>query len=319
MNHTGIQFYDLHTREDHFATEILAGLRRQPRSIPPKYFYDERGSKLFDAITRTTEYYPTRTEVLILQQYAGEIAKRLGTGSLLIEPGGGSCSKVRILLEDLQPCVYVPMDISRDHLRLAAEKMSVDYPWLEVHAACADFTRTVALPDEMPAGRRVAFFPGSSIGNFHPIGAQRFLANIAQLVGSDGSLLIGVDLKKDKKVLEAAYNDSQGMTAAFNLNLLEHVNRVLGANFNLSNWRHLAFYNEKHGRIEMHLQSKKIQTVTIEAESFEFDRDETIHTENSYKYSIEEFASLARRSGFVVDCVWTDAEQLFSVHLLKVQ
>jgi dimethylhistidine N-methyltransferase len=244
----------------------------------------------------------------------------VGTGSLLVEPGGGSCSKVRILLEGLRPCAYVPMDISREHLRAAAEQVAAEFPWLEVHASCTDFTRAMTLPETTPEpeGPRVAFFPGSSIGNFDPEGAVGFLAAVAELVGPGGFLLIGADRKKDKAILDAAYDDAAGVTAAFNLNLLERMNRELGADFDLSAWRHRAFYDEAQGRIEMHLVSVRAQTVRVAGETFEFAAGETIHTENSYKYGIEEFQALAARAGFDPEAVWTDARGLFAVHLLRV-
>ena len=315
-----IQFHDLHPTPADFAAEVLAGLRRQPRYIPPKFFYDARGSQLFDAITATPEYYLTRAEVEVLTANAAEIARRVGTGSLLVEPGGGSCAKVRILLEGLRPCAYVPMDISREHLRAAAEQVAAEFPWLEVHASCADFTRAMTLPDSAPepAGPRVAFFPGSSIGNFDPEGAVGFLAAVAALVGRGGFLLIGADRKKHRTVLDAAYDDAAGVTAAFNLNLLVRINRELGADFDPNAWRHRAFYDEAQGRIEMHLVSQRAQTVRVAGEAFTFAAGETIHTENSYKYSDAEFQALASRAGFRPEAVWTDSRGLFSVHLLRV-
>ena len=317
MSAQNIQFHDLHTTRDDFLRDVLEGLTARPASIPPKYFYDQKGSKLFDQITGLPEYYPTRTEIAILRQNAADIARHVGTGNLLVEPGGGSCEKVHILLEGLKPCAYVPMDISRDHLQLAAQELAVEFPWLEIHAACTDFTRHMQVPPTAPAGKHVAFFPGSSIGNFRPRDAVGFLQAIAQLVGSGGYLLIGVDLKKDRTILEAAYDDAQGVTARFNLNLLEHINRELGANFNLSSWRHRALYNEQEGRIEMHLDSTCEQTVEIDGQQFEFRQGESIHTENSYKYTTEEFIELAASAGFVADKLWVDENQLFSVHLFK--
>ena len=213
MTAADIQFHDLHTTRDEFVDDVLEGLIERPASIPPKYFYDSNGSRLFDAITELPEYYQTRTEIEILQRYAPDIARRVGTGSLLVEPGGGSCAKVHILLEGLQPRAYVPMDISHDHLRLAAEELAIAYPWLEIHAACTDYTKEMALPPTAPKGTHVAFFPGSSIGNFDPDGAVDFLLSVAELLGSGGYLLIGVDLKKDQAMLEAAYDDSAGVTA----------------------------------------------------------------------------------------------------------
>jgi dimethylhistidine N-methyltransferase len=312
-----IEFHDLHPTPADLAAEVLAGLRRRPRSIPPKFFYDARGSQLFDAITRTPEYYPTRTEMAILRENAAAIARRVGTGSLLVEPGGGSCAKVRILLQGLRPCAYVPMDISREHLRVAAEQVAAEFPWLEVHAACTDFTRRLEVPAAVPEGPRVAFFPGSSIGNFDPEAAVEFMAAVAVLVGPGGFLLIGVDLKKDRAVLDAAYDDAAGVTAAFNLNLLTRINRELGADFDLAAWRHRAFYHEARGRIEMHLVSEPEQAVRVAGESFAFAPGETIHTENSYKHTVEEFQGLAARAGFQPEAVWTDRERLFSVHLLR--
>ena len=320
MTHAAIEFHDLHPTPADFAAEVLAGLRRRPRYIPPKFFYDARGSQLFDQITALPEYYLTRAEVEVLTANAQEIARRVGTGSLLVEPGGGSCAKVRILLEGLRPCAYVPMDISREHLRAAAEQVAAEFPWLEVHASCTDFTRAMTLPDSAPEpeGPRVAFFPGSSIGNFDPEGAVGFLAAVAELVGPGGFLLIGADRKKDKAVLDAAYDDAAGVTALFNLNLLERMNRELGADFDLPAWRHRAFYDETQGRIEMHLVSERAQTVHVAGEAFAFEASETIHTENSYKYGIEQFQALAARAGFRPEAVWTDARGLFAVHLLKV-
>jgi len=320
MTHPAIEFHDLHPTPADFAAEVLAGLRRRPRYIPPKFFYDARGSQLFDQITALPEYYLTRAEVEVLTANAQEIARRVGTGSLLVEPGGGSCAKVRILLEGLRPCAYVPMDISREHLRAAAEQVAAEFPWLEVHASCTDFTRAMTLPDSAPEpeGPRVAFFPGSSIGNFDPAGAVGFLAAVAELVGPGGFLLIGADRKKDKAILDAAYDDAAGVTAAFNLNLLERMNRELDADFDRPAWRHRAFYDEAKGRIEMHLVSLRPQTVHVAGEAFAFEAGETIHTENSYKYGIEEFQTLAARAGFRPEAVWTDARGLFAVHLLRV-
>jgi dimethylhistidine N-methyltransferase len=315
---SALQLTDLHPTPADLAAEVVAGLRRRPRYIPPKFFYDARGSALFDAITRTPEYYPTRTEIGILRAHAADIAARVGTGTVLVEPGSGSCMKVRLLLEGLRPCAYVPMDISRDHLRVAAEQVAAEFPWLEVHAACTDFTRQMVLPESAPEGPRVAFFPGSSIGNFDPDGATGFLAVVATLVGAGGFLLIGVDLKKAPAVLNAAYDDAAGVTAAFNLNLLARINRELGADFDLDAWRHRAFYNDALGRVEMHLVSTRDQRVQCGGDRFDFGLGETIHTENSYKYSIADFQALAGRAGFSPEAVWTDPADLFSVHLLRV-
>ncbi|MBC8212754.1 MAG: L-histidine N(alpha)-methyltransferase [Gammaproteobacteria bacterium] len=314
-----IQFHDLHATRSDFLGDVLSGLRKRPASIPPKYFYDAKGSQLFDAITELPEYYPTRTEIGILNANAAEIARHVGTGSLLVEPGGGSCAKVHILLEGLQPCAYVPMDISKDHLRLAAKELAAAYPWLEIHAACTDFTQQMEMPPSAPGGTRVAFFPGSSIGNFKPQDAIVFLNSIAELVGTGGYLLIGVDLKKDRAILQAAYDDAAGITAQFNLNLLAHINRELNADFDLETWQHKALYNESKGRIEMHLISRREQTVTVDGQSFHFSQGEGIHTENSYKYTVDEFNALAAQAGFQSDACWLDDNSLFSVHLYRVQ
>ena len=317
MQDARIQFYDLHPAADDLRTDVLTGLSRSPRTIPPKYFYDQKGSQLFDQITETEDYYPTRTETQILNSNAGEIAKFIGAGSLLIEPGGGSCSKVKWLLESLHPCAYVPLDISKDYLWSAAQQTADEYPWLEVHAACTDFTQTMRLPDNLPVATRVAFFPGSSIGNFHPQDAIGFLNSVAAMVGQGGYLLIGVDVKKNKQILEKAYNDSAGATAAFNLNVLARINRELGADFDLSTWRHYALYNSEWGRVEMHLQSMVEQLVQIDNHEFYFAENETIHTENSYKYNVDEFRQLADQAGFYPKQVWMDENKLFSVHLFS--
>ena len=317
MSEVTLSFPDLHPDTDDLAADVLTGFARTQKSIPPKYFYDEEGSRLFDAITELPEYYPTRTETAILRAYADDIAQKAGTGHLLVEPGSGSCTKARILFEGLQPCAYVPMDISRDHLRVAAERIAVEYPWLEVHAACTDFTRLMTLPPSSPEGRRLVFFPGSSIGNFDPDAAVGFLRMIADMVGPGGQLLIGVDLKKERRILEAAYDDTRGVTAAFNLNLLTRINRELDADFDLSKWQHRALYNEEAGRIEMHLVSLAEQEVSLSGRRFHFAQGETIHTENSYKYSVEEFRDLAARAGFMTDTIWVDENRLFSLHLLQ--
>lgn len=314
-----IQFYDHHPKPADFYTDVMNGLQRDQKMIPPKYFYDQRGSQLFDAICELPEYYPTRTELSILETNAGEIADKIGPECLLVEPGSGSSFKVRTLLDAMKPQAYIPMDISKTHLIQAAGKISKDYPWLEVHASCIDFTETLHLPDELPeVNKRVAFFPGSSIGNFEPKDAVHFLTDMAEMVGEDGGLLIGVDLKKDRPILDAAYNDASNITADFNLNLLSRVNTELNASFDLDKFRHHAFYNEALGRIEMHLVSSLQQEVSLDDTLIGFSANETIHTENSYKYSVEEFQDLATQAGFAADNVWTDPDDLFSVHYFTV-
>ncbi len=308
-----IRFYDYHPSRADFLGEVLTGLAITPASIPPKFFYDEHGSRLFDAICDTPEYYPTRTEVQLLRNNAVEIADCIGSGCVLIEPGAGSSEKVRLLLTALRPSAYVPMDISRDHLFAAARKLADEYPWLDLHAACMDFTAPLRLPYRPAGVRKVAFFPGSSIGNFEPADAELFLRNLRTLVGGRGGLLIGVDLKKDAAILDVAYNDAAGVTVAFNRNLLTRINRELGGDFAQDRFGHRAFYNGMRGRIEMHLVSRCNQTVHVGGHAFSFAAGDTIHTENSYKYDISQFHTLARRAGFEPVAVWTDPAQLFSV------
>ena len=316
---SAINFYDAHPKPADFYSEVIDGLRRQPRYIPPKFFYDQKGSQLFDQICELPEYYPTRTETTILQQNAEEIADLIGEECLLLEPGSGSSQKVRLLLDALRPSAYVPMDISKAHLINAANTLSKDFPWLDIHATCIDFTAPLELEHCPATAHRVAFFPGSSIGNFEPHAAVQFLHNLAEIVGHGGGLLIGVDVKKDERILNAAYNDKQGVTAAFNLNLLERINRELSADFVPEQFSHYAKYNDVEGRIEMHLKSNCIQTIRIDDEQFRFSPGEGIHTENSYKYSIDEFSLLAEKAGFSNRQVWTDDDDLFSVHYFEYQ
>jgi dimethylhistidine N-methyltransferase len=313
-----IQFYDEHPKPVDFYAEVMHGLQRMPKLIPPKFFYDEVGSRLFDAICEVPEYYPTRTEMALLYEHAEEIAALIGKECLLIEPGSGSSQKVRLLLDALQPAAYMPMDISRTHLLNAAQQLSEDYPWLEVHATCIDFTTEMKLRFCPPSVHKVAFFPGSSIGNFEPIDAIGFLRNMANMVGAGGGLLIGVDLKKDHGILNAAYNDAEGITAQFNLNLLSRINHELDGKFDIDSFQHKAFYNPHVGRIEMHLSSRDNQVVKVGDKVVNFDKAETIHTENSYKYTVEEFSGLARAAGFDLVSVWTDSDDLFSLHYYQV-
>jgi dimethylhistidine N-methyltransferase len=306
------------TQDGGFASDMLEGLRARPRSVPPKYFYDAAGSKLFDRICALEEYYPTRTETALLARHAEAIADCIGPDAELVEFGAGSLRKVRLLLAALRaPRRYVPIDISAEHLQAEATALRAEYPALEVAPLAADFTRGVRLPagKGTEAARRVGFFPGSSIGNFTPQEAGRFLQAAARLL-QGGGLLIGVDLVKDPAVLHRAYNDAQGVTAAFNKNLLVRANRELGASFVLDAFDHYAFYNPAERRIEMHLVSRRGQAVRVAGEFFEFAPGESLHTENSYKYGIESFRSLARSAGFVPGPVWCDDAGLFSVHWL---
>lgn len=312
-----IQFYDYHPKPADFYSEVLSGLQSSPKAIAPKFFYDEKGSKLFEQICECEEYYPTRTEQRILRDNADEIAGLIGEHAYVIEPGSGSCEKIKLLLDTLRPRAYIPMDISRDFLQASAQALSDEYPWLDVHAACIDFTQPLDLPFCPADADKLAFFPGSSIGNFEPKQAMAFMQQVANTVGDDGGMLIGVDLKKGHAILDEAYNDKQGITAAFNLNLLSRINQELDADFDLEKFSHRAFYNPEQGRVEMHLVSHAQQIVTIDDDEICFEKGETIHTESSYKYTVSEFQSLAAQAGFKPMQVWTDSDELFSVHFFK--
>ena len=303
-----------------FHADVIQGLTQPAKTLPCKYFYDAHGSKLFDQICELDEYYPTRTEMAIMQANIREMIALLGPGCRLVEYGSGSSLKTRVLLDNApQLASYVPMDISREHLLQTAQELAAAYPNLDIQPVCADYTQTFTLPpDKQRPARTVVYFPGSTIGNFHPAQAEAFLRQIAGVCGAGGGLLVGVDLKKSSHVLEPAYNDRQGVTAAFNLNLLARINRELGGDFMLDNFAHHAFYNELRGRVEMHLVSLDAQTVTIGGHAIAFEADEYIHTECSYKYATQEFAELASNAGLRVQKVWTDADNLFSVQYLTV-
>ena len=318
MSKGSVQFHNYYPDEGNLYEDIVEGFEQNPRSIPPKYFYDHIGSQLFDDITQTVEYYPTSTERGILSSNKNDIISQLPNECILIEPGGGSCSKVKIFIDELHPSAYVPMDISEQYLMKSSQELAKEYPWLNVHAICNDFTAEISVPNEISFKNRVVFFPGSSIGNFHPADAVEYLIKIATLIGEGGKLLIGVDLKKDKQILENAYNDQQGITSKFNLNLLARINRELKSDFDLDGWQHYAYYNEVEGRIEMHLRSLYEQIVNIEENEYYFDKNDYIHTENSYKYSIEEFQSLASKASFNSEMVWMDEKKLFSIHLFSI-
>jgi L-histidine Nalpha-methyltransferase len=313
-----LHFYDMQPSTDDFREAVIEGLSHRPKSLPPKFFYDERGSLLFDAITELPEYYPTRTEIELLRGHGMDIARRLGSDILLVELGSGSDVKIRALLRALRPAAYMPIDISREHLFQSARRIAADFPGIQVYAVCADYSCPLCLPDVTDAHRRVAFFPGSSIGNFDPAQARSLLKQIGSLLGAGGQLLIGVDLKKDAGILNSAYNDAQGITAAFNQNLLVRINRELDADFDLDAFRHQAYYNSNRGRVEMHLTAASPQRVHIDGHHFDFQAGESLHTEDSYKYSIEEFSNLAAQADFASEQVWQDEQQLFSVHCLRV-
>lgn len=317
-NSPAVRFYDYHPGIASLREEVLHGLAQQPKAIPPKFFYDARGSSLFDAICELPEYYPTRTEVAILQAYAGEIAELVGPEVLLIELGSGASKKVRLLLDCLRPAAYIGVDISKDFLLESTYRLAADYPWLDVHAACADYSQHLNLSYCPPASKKLVFFPGSSIGNFDPSQALALLQQLHHTLHPEGGLLIGVDLKKDAAILHAAYNDAQGITADFNLNLLQRIQNELNTNLRPDDFIHQAFYNDGLGRVEMHLASRRQQSLRVENQCFDFGEGETIHTENSYKYSVAEFQALARRAGYEPQKAWTDPEKLFSVHYLTV-
>jgi dimethylhistidine N-methyltransferase len=302
-----------------FLADMQAALAQPVKSISPKHFYDARGSALFDHICDLPEYYPTRTEVSILQSHAGDIAQRIGPHAEIIEFGAGSLRKVRILLAALDaPERYVPIDISGEHLRSAADTLHAEFAGLDISPLVADYTQDWMLPAmSRSAHRRVAFFPGSSIGNFTPAEARQFLARCARALGA-GALLLGVDLIKHPDILHYAYNDAQGVTAAFNLNLLERANRELGANFKLLQFAHSAFYNAPQQRIEMHLISTCQQTVRVGDAVFGFEEGETLHTENSHKYTIDSMHRMARDCGLAPGPVWADPLRAFGLLWLDI-
>lgn len=312
-----VSFHNAHPSVGDGRKELLAGLQQAQKYISPKWFYDERGSQLFEEITRLPEYYPTRTEVSILEENRGEISARCGSDCVIIEPGSGSCEKIRLLLNSLRPAAYVPLDISADFLRETALQLGSEYPWLPVKAICADFNSDWSFLERLPAGKRVVFYPGSTIGNLAPTEALDFLERVREVIGEDGGMLVGVDLHKSTDRLQAAYNDAAGVTADFNLNLLARLNRELDAEFDPGAFSHRAFYNEADQRIEMHLVSNRDQRVRCNGSYIELGEGESIHTENSYKYTIEGFASLAGIAGLALRQSWLDPDRLFSVHYLS--
>jgi len=303
--------------ESQFARDAIAGLTAQPKRMSPKYFYDEVGSQLFEEITELPEYYPTRCELAILRTHGAEIARMLPEGSALIEFGSGSTRKVRLLLDVASTiAAYVPVDISAQMLVQEAALLQSDFPGLAVFPVAADITGPVRLPNGIADMARAGFFPGSTIGNFEPHQARSFLQNAARILGPGSTLVVGVDLAKDAHILNAAYDDAAGVTAKFNLNLLTRMNRELGANFVLDAFRHQAFYNEERSRVEMHLVSRKRQKVRLCGRVVEFGEAETIHTECSYKYTVESFGKLARSAGWTPTTLWTDPQGYFLVQAL---
>ena len=302
-----------------FLDDVREGLSRPQKALSPKYFYDAAGSDLFEKITRLPEYYPTRTEIGILDGRGPEIAALLPAGAALVEFGSGSTVKLRRLLRHLDKlAAYVPVDVSGEFLRAQAETLSADFPHLRVEPVVADFTRDFDLPESLAGLPRAGFFPGSTIGNFEPEEAEALLARFGRILGSGAHMIVGVDLVKDAGTLESAYDDAEGVTAAFNLNLLTRINRELGGGFDLDAFTHRAVFNPQASRIEMHLVARDAQDVAIGSDSFAFAAGETIHTESSYKYTVETFRALAERAGWRWIQVWTDADGLFSVHALRL-
>jgi dimethylhistidine N-methyltransferase len=299
-----------------FAQDVVTGLSARPKRLSPKYFYDEVGAQLFEEITRLPEYYPTRCELAILERHATEIAAFIPPDAALIEFGSGSTRKARMLLNVAPVTAYVPVDISSEMLLQEAADLRRDYPRLGVVPVEADFTKSFRLPDGIAGRPHVGFFPGSTIGNFEPHMAAAFLSHAASMLGRGSTLIIGYDLVKDVRVLNAAYNDAAGVTARFNLNLLTRINRELGGNFDLDSFCHQAFYNTERRRIEMHLASRKRQRVRVAGRSFEFRGGETIHSENSYKYTPESFGAMARGAGWTPVASWSDPQGYFMVQAL---
>lgn len=313
---SNVRFRDCHPGRVNSREELLRDLTKLQKTINPKYFYDAKGSALFERITTLPEYYPTRTERDILIENVTEICACCGSGCILIEPGSGSSEKVRLLLEALQPAAYIPLDISSHFLLAAAKQLSLEYSWLPIYAISADFSEDWHLPDDMPEGRPVIFYPGSTIGNLEPDEALHFLQNMREWMGVNGAAVIGVDRHKSTATLCAAYNDSKGVTAAFNRNVLHNVNAILGADFVPDSFEHRAFYNVDLQRIEMHLVSRLSQQVNLGSAVINFSEGEAIHTENSYKYTPEQFSSICGEAGLTVSQHWSDAGKLFSVYYL---
>lgn len=312
-----LTFYDLYPPATDMLAEVSQSLSAPGPSLHPKYFYDEAGSALFDRITRTPEYYPTRTETSLLTGYAEEIQARLNQPQTIAEPGAGSCEKVRLLLDAWQPRHYMPLEISRECLLGASRQLAQDFPDVHISAVCADYCQAMAMPQALAQPGRVVFFPGSTIGNFEPAARSEFLKGLRKLAGPGGALLIGADLQKADTQLNAAYNDALGLTAAFNLNALHHLNRELNCQFDTDNMRHVAFYNRAQQRIEMHLECLCDQDIQLGERSLTLKSGTRIHTENSYKFTVESFSAELVAAGFTPLSCWTDPQSLFSLHLAQ--
>ena len=312
-----VTYYQSEKKIASILDEVLTGLALPQKSLSPKFFYDQIGSELFDQICLLPEYYVTRTEVALLNTVIPELKPYIPAQYNLFELGSGSSDKVRALLDESPPEAYICIDISADHLQNAAESLGKDYPKIDVHALCIDYSEAWSVPLALKSPNRLAFFPGSSIGNFSPQDAETLLKQVAKLVGPSGWLLIGVDLEKSVKVLESAYNDKQGITEAFNKNALLNLNQLLGCSFDVDNFTHRAFYNDKEHRIEMHLVAQRAHSIELAGQRINFNKNESIHTENSYKYTLDSFANLAEKSGFEIQKQWVDESKLFSVHLCR--
>ncbi|MFZ0454734.1 MAG: L-histidine N(alpha)-methyltransferase [Ignavibacteriaceae bacterium] len=308
------------TVQEEILSEVEEGLSLNPKRLPSKLFYDAKGSVLFDDICNLDEYYPTRTELKIMENNIEEMSSLLGEGTLLIELGSGSSIKIRLLLDNIPGLAgYVPVDISSLHLIQSSNELKGLYPHIDIFPLAADYTKDFELPEiDKSYDHKAVYYPGSTIGNFTPSNAKKFLERIAKICGLNGGFIIGVDLRKDKKILEAAYNDKNGVTAAFNLNILEHLNNEFNSDFDLNKFEHLAFFNDEESRIEMHLISKESQKVHLNGSTINFQKDESILTEYSYKYTLESFAGLVS-DNFEVRKVWIDKNHLFSIQYLRVK
>lgn len=311
------QVFDLKPEAADVAAEVLAGLRQPEKTLSPKFFYDEKGSELFEAITELPEYYLTRTELSIFDAHLAALAAEVPADCCVVEYGSGSSLKIRKVLEAIDPAAYVPVDISGEHMVAMARTLAEDFPGLAIYPTCADFTSAFELPAPVAGMPKVGFFPGSSIGNFEPAAAAAFLGRVAKTLGPGGKLIIGVDLKKDVAVLEAAYDDAAGVTAAFNRNLISHLAEAIGADLHVGHFAHRAEYNETVGAIQMFLDVRESHEVRIAGETIAFQAGEAIHTENSFKYEPEEFLALAAGAGFVESGRWTDVKEWFAVFLLE--
>ena len=317
INNSGNSYIDYSPTAISILKEVLAGLSKNQKSLPPKLLYDKRGSEIFEKICLLHEYYPTRAETEILKTFSSDITQLIGSEAIIVEPGSGAGDKIRYLLPYLlRPKAYVPIEISKEILLRMTDELHREFPQLRVIPVCADFSQDMELPVGIKAGnaKKVVFFPGSTIGNLEPEEAIHFLKKIGKLVGSGGGLVIGVDLKKDPEIFKMAYDDPHGVTSDFNLNLLERLNREVSADFDINNFTHEAIYNENQGKIEMHLVSKISQLVRVNQTVFRFNQGETIHTESSYKYSVEEFAELCAKAKFKIRKCWKDSQNLFCVY-----